>query len=239
MINRQDELLIIKLKAVTPKLPSGSVSFAGGLCESFRIYGSLTENKRAWVHKLIARAETVETPETAAVRNVGDLTGILNLFAVATEHLKSPAIELTVPGFEQAIRVSVATDRSRFPGSLSVLSAARDQMGDNGFMQRTWFGRVMQSGVFTPGRAINASYRDAVVERLREFARDPAKVASEEGKLNGRCCFCRQSLKDARSTAVGYGKTCARNFGVPWGAVTKSAILTTPPHANTSASVGG
>jgi hypothetical protein len=29
--------------------------------------------------------------------------------------------------------------------------------------------------------------------------------------------FCRLTLTDARSTAVGYGQTCAGHWGMPWG----------------------
>src|SRR4051794_7329117 len=45
----------------------------------------------------------------------------------------------------------------------------------------------------------------------------PAGFAREHGRLTGRCCFCNQALCDERSTAAGYGETCARHFSLPWG----------------------
>ena len=52
---------------------------------------------------------------------------------------------------------------------------------------------------------------------LQRLAADPAGVASKYGKMTGRCCFCHLQLTDAKSLAVGYGKTCAKNYGLPWG----------------------
>jgi hypothetical protein len=36
--------------------------------------------------------------------------------------------------------------------------------------------------------------------------------------LMDKCCFCNKLLSDERSAAVGYGHTCATNWGLPWGA---------------------
>lgn len=143
---------------------------------------------------------------------VGDLSGIMTLFRTARQHLKFPAIELDVPAVPGlSIRVNVAGDKAREPGSLTVVDAERD--GFSG--RRDWLGRVSLDGTWQPsGRSPQA---DAIGARLREFAADPAKIAGEHGRLHGRCCFCRIALKDERSTAVGYGKTCAENFGLPWG----------------------
>jgi hypothetical protein len=49
------------------------------------------------------------------------------------------------------------------------------------------------------------------------MAADPAKAASEYGRLTVHCCFCSLPFTDARSTAVGYGRICAGNYGLPWG----------------------
>lgn len=143
---------------------------------------------------------------------VGDLSGIMTLFAKARTHLKFPAIVIdvpTVPGL--SIRLNVAGDRAREPGSLTVVDAERDETTG----QRDWLGRVSLSGHWQPNRGPDAA---AIGARLREFAAEPARIAAEYGRLHGICCFCRKSLKDERSTAVGYGKTCAENFGQPWGA---------------------
>jgi hypothetical protein len=50
-----------------------------------------------------------------------------------------------------------------------------------------------------------------------ELAQHPAETAAKNGKLTGNCCFCTSALTDKRSTEVGYGPTCAANYGLPWG----------------------
>lgn len=141
---------------------------------------------------------------------VGDLSGIMALFAKARAHLKFPAIVIDVPEIQGlSIRINVAGARAKEPGSLTVVEGERDDMG-----QRDWLGRVSLNGTWQPGRDPRAA---VIGRRLREFAADPARVASEYGKLTGNCCFCRKALSDERSTAVGYGKICAGHFGLEWG----------------------
>ncbi len=149
-----------------------------------------------------------QEPKPKAV--VGDLTGILALFAKAKTHLKFPAIVLSV-GTEQ-IRINVAGPKAKVPGSLTIVTADK-----NGEGERDWLGRVNLDGTFQPSRAANA-LEPKLTEKLKAFSADPAKVAGEDGRLHGRCCFCRLPLSDERSTAVGYGKICADHFGgLPWG----------------------
>jgi hypothetical protein len=146
-------------------------------------------------------------------RSVGDLSGITALFAKAAEHLRYPAIVLSVPGavgVATLIRLSVAGERARVPGSITVTEGER---GDDG---RAWLGRVLLDGTYQPAQAANGR-TEAITARLRAFAAEPAKVAADHGRLTGRCCFCNIALKDERSTAVGYGATCASHYGLPWG----------------------
>jgi hypothetical protein len=175
---------------------------------------------------------------------VGDLAGVLALFDKAREHLKRPAIVLAVPGLTPSepigaitptgerlyqwderlrasgcnavyappftIRLSIAGDKARVPGSITVLDGERTEEG------RDWFGRILRDGTYQPSNAANGRTQ-AITARLRAFAAEPAKVAKDSARLTGRCCFCNLALKDERSTAVGYGATCADHFGLPWG----------------------
>ena len=146
-------------------------------------------------------------PKPKAV--VGDLTGILALFAKAKTHLKFPAIVISV-GNDQ-IRINVAGPKAKVPGSLTIVSADK-----NGEGERDWLGRVNLDGTFQPSRAANF-LEPKLTEKLKAFSANPAKVAGEDGRLHGRCCFCRLPLKDERSTAVGYGKICSDHYGLSWG----------------------
>jgi hypothetical protein len=149
-----------------------------------------------------------EPKQPRAVRAIGDLSGVLAIFDRAKEHLKFPAIVLSVPAINETVRIAMAGAKAAVPGSLKVESMTKD-----GKFGRLWYGRVHRNGNYE--RAHGAP--DAIADRLAEFAADPVKVAGEHGHLTGNCCFCNLALKDERSTAVGYGPVCAKHYGLPWG----------------------
>lgn len=165
----------------------------------------------AWRVQCAGGACEKSAAPAAPKANVGELGGVLALFAKASQRLKYPAIVLGVPalGPEFSVRLTVAGSRAKVPGSLTLTSGERD--GDG----REWYGRILLDGTFQPSAAAPAA---ALAQRLAAFAADPAKVGGDDGRLHGRCCFCRLPLSDERSTAVGYGKKCASNFGLAWGA---------------------
>jgi Family of unknown function (DUF6011) len=165
-----------------------------------------------WGDTLWGIVQAAPAPQAA----VGDLGGVLALFAKAKTHLKRPAILLSVPEADTSIRLTIAGERAKVPGSLTVTTGEYTTTNDYGEPARAWLGRVTVEGVYQPSREANGR-TDAIVRRLGELARDPAKVAAEHGKLTGRCCFCNRALSDERSTAVGYGQTCADHYGVAWG----------------------
>lgn len=151
--------------------------------------------------------------QTRPVANVGSLSGIMALFETAKAHLKFPAITLSVPACNETIKVSLAGSQAKVPGSLNVVSMTQeDQPFRGGHSRKHWYGRVHRDGRYEQADAV-----PAIAERLAQFAADPVGVASEHGRLTGRCCFCNTALSDERSTAVGYGATCADHFGLPWG----------------------
>lgn len=149
--------------------------------------------------------------------SIGDMAGINTLFNNARNHLRRPAIVLSVPSNNDTVRISVAGERARVPGSLNVVSNVRA----DDFGRAVWYGRVHQDGRFEASNrlpaGINSSHLNEIVARLRDFATNPARVAGEHGRLTGRCCFCHHPLEDERSTAVGYGPICAGHYGLPWG----------------------
>jgi hypothetical protein len=161
-----------------------------------------------WVNKLAEQA-LAPAPERKSAQ-IGDMSGIIALFDRAKTHLKFPAIVLSCEGAE-TLRVNIAGERAKFPGSLNVASYEKFDDG-----QRRWYGRVHRDGRFEASAKVEA-FMDKVVVRLQAFAAEPAKIAAEHGRLTGRCCFCNIALKDERSTAVGYGRICAEHYGLPWG----------------------
>lgn len=167
-----------------------------------------------------------QAPRAEAQQTVGDLSGVLALFAKAKTYLKRPAIVLSVPEIDNtqdvdgfAVRLTIAGPGAKAPGSVTVCENDRNTTNDYGEPAREWLGRVTLDGAYQPARAANGR-ADAIARRLREFACEPAKIAAEHGKLTGRCCFCNHVLgegKDKRSVEVGYGPDCADHFGLPWG----------------------
>jgi hypothetical protein len=138
------------------------------------------------------------------VAAIGDLSGISALFDAAKRHLKQPAIVLDVDGRE--IRLNVAGPNTRVPGSINVCA--------NGGFGSDWFGRILKDGNFEASPRCPTPA--GLVQGLRRFAADPAGVAGEHGRLTGKCCFCNTALTDERSTAFGYGPTCAKNYALPY-----------------------
>lgn len=195
------------LAAVLPTLPASKQGFAQSLIDQAQVK-PLSDKQMFWVNKLV---EDLTAPKPAPAQ-VGKLDGINLLFDNARKHLKFPAITLSVPAASMTIRINVAGTQAKFPGTLNVTSGEKPSFDD----RRTWYGRVMKDGSYVPSDKA-ATCADAITERLVAFARNAAEVAAEHGKLTGRCCFCNLHLSDERSTAVGYGKTCAAHFGLPWG----------------------
>jgi Family of unknown function (DUF6011) len=198
-----------ELVTVLPALPPSQQSFAASLIEQSG-RRALSEKQMFWVNKLVQQASQ-PAPAAPATAQIGDLSGITALFDKARRHLKFPAIVMSVPAASRLVRINVAGERARFPGTLNVTSGEKPT-GEG----REWFGRVKLNGTYEPS-ARASEISAAITARLVEFAADPARVASEHGKLVGRCCFCNIALTDERSTAVGYGKICAEHYGLSWG----------------------
>jgi hypothetical protein len=197
--------LIETLKTKLTSLSTRDRAFAKNLIHSFDQYGSLTPRQKPWVQTLIDRAEGKD-PEKVTVQ-LGEFTGVIALFKKAQEKLKYPKINLTCQG--NGIVLSVAGSTSKAPGSINVA-------GEGHWGNRPWYGRVSPEGTWVPVKSLvdDKPMYDALSGLLCEFGKDPAGVAKKHGGLTGRCCFCNSNLTDARSTAAGFGPTCAKNFGL-------------------------
>lgn len=214
------------LRTALPKLGNGDRTFAQSLLDWADGGKTLSDKQSYWVVKLTQRAS--QPPKQSA--QVGDLTGLLALFGKAKQHLKFPAIVLRVPLSTRQdfdIRITVAGQMAKHPGTINVTSQEKSFADD----RRAWLGRVYLDGRYEPSNGADLGNTDPewsakVSAALTALALDPAKTAKAHakaterlvnGRLTGNCCFCHQTLTDDRSTAVGYGATCAKNWGQPWG----------------------
>lgn len=188
------------LQTALPRLDPRSREFATSLIEQSGRRG-LSDKQWEWVTRLIDRASA----PTPTATDIGSVAGIIALFDRARQHLKRPAVLMRGPDGD--VRLSLAGQRARVPGSINVTSVDR---GD-------WYGRVTRDGKYEPCRKYDEATIAAITRGLRAMADRPAEQAAAYGHLTGACCFCNRALTDERSTSVGYGPICAWHYGLPWG----------------------
>lgn len=164
------------------------------------------------VFKIVREPRAEADAEPRQRYNVGEMGRLLALFDRASQHLRFPGIVLKVHNTEHTIRVKRAGAQSANPGTLNVTDEHLTSVVRYRRLPK-WYGRVHRNGEFEMAQDTPL----IIATRLKEFAADPVRVASEHGRLTGRCCFCNKALEDERSTAVGYGRICAGHYGLPWG----------------------
>lgn len=199
---------VAALELVAEKLAPSDKRFALDLIASFHKRGSLSEKQCVWVRKLTERAapQVNAAPKAPAqVAQVGDFSGVYALMGTAAQHLKHPKIRLQTPA-GKPVALSVAGPKARAPGTINVTDGG--PYGEN-----RYFGRIDKSGAWE----IRSDTPSDVIAIVARLAKSPVEVASEYGRLTGNCCFCRKTLTDERSTAVGYGPVCAGHYELPWG----------------------
>ena len=194
------------LKANFAGLPESKVGFASSLIQQFDKKGKLSEKQAEWVDRLADLAQGIPDFTAPQPEQVGSLASLITMFSNAAVKLKYPAIVLQTPSGEE-VRLSRAGTESKNPGCIYV--KAPSSIG--------YAGKVDPEGNFFPIRAVEPNLKSELAYLLRELARHPAETAAKHGKLTGKCCFCNTSLTDEKSTAVGYGPTCAKHYHLPWG----------------------
>lgn len=186
-------------------LDNGTIKgdFPSDLYESWRKWGGLSPDRNTWVHVLVVEAENPPAPV------VVNAAGLVELLDLAARKLRYPKIRLkTASGVN--LKLSRAGDRAAKPGSINVVN--EDKFDDDG--RPLWLGRVTRDGTLEGGRLVHNA---EVVALLSALGDSPADVAAKYGKVTGHCCFCCKPLNDDRSLTVGYGRTCAGHYGLPWG----------------------
>jgi hypothetical protein len=139
---------------------------------------------------------------------------ISNFFMRVTTKMKTPSIRLATKD-DQTIRMAVAGSQARFPGSINVTDPNQTVRNEFGEPMAVWYGRIVD-GEFQPSPA-GVAHADALKSALMRFICDPVEGARDFARLTGCCSFCNNALTDERSQEVGYGKTCAAKYSLPWG----------------------
>lgn len=194
------------LQAHIGGLPDSKIDFATSLLGQLKRKGKLSDKQWEWVDRLADMAQGIPDFTKPEPEQVGTLGGLISMFENAAQKLKYPAIVLQTTSGEE-VRLSRAGTGSKNPGCIYVKTP----------MSIGYAGKVDPEGNFFPVRAVEDSLKSELAYLLREMARHPAETAAKHGKLTGKCCFCNTSLTDEKSTAVGYGPTCAKHYNLPWG----------------------
>ena len=197
-----------RLADARPSLSARDQGVVDSLISWAQRRGSLTPAQAGLANTLCERANR---PAPVA-QAIGELRGVVELLERAGQRLRFPALLVMADGL-RPLRLTLATRRAQVPGSITVTSVTRHHFGE-----REWYGRVTREGEFQPANRLTAEMVQAITNALRAVAADPAAAAAHYGHLTGHCCCCGAQLDDERSTAVGYGPTCATNWGLPWGA---------------------
>ena len=191
------------LQAVVPQLKMGDARFALDLCQGFAKYKRLSDKQLYWVETLTARASQPQQAPVALV--TVNFQNIQDMFDRASQKLKRVKVKLqTADGMP--VVFSRAGSMSKYAGQIMITDGGP-------FGQNKFFGRIDVTGeFFATGHA-----SQEICNLIKEFSDIPAETAGKYGRLTGGCSFCKHSLKDDRSLAVGYGPVCAKNFGLAWG----------------------
>jgi hypothetical protein len=196
---------LARLKTDYAKLSDKDQAFALSLLAQVARKGSLSDKQWPWIKTLAGRLD--QPAAASADRKLGDLTELKAMFARAGEKIKFPHLLLRLNDTEN-LKVWIAGGRSKQPGSFSVVPADAD---------KKWAGRIMVDGTWQPSQGRSAEYYNGVADILSELIAAPQATLASHGKQLGACCYCGTELTDERSVQAGYGPTCAKKWGLPWG----------------------
>lgn len=193
---------ISTLRAHFLDLPAKDQEFASSLLKSANRGAS--EKQMYWIKKLALKATgvAIDAPTVAT-----DMSGIVSLMHKAGTKLKYPKIALQTK-HGHPVKLAVAGERSKTPGAVNVTDG-----GDWGL--NTFYGRIDTAGKWHGNDRADVARLKEITDCLVSLSSDPAGIAGTYGKKTGCCCFCTHVLSDPKSTAVGYGPVCAKNYDLP------------------------
>lgn len=153
-----------------------------------------------WVHKLAN-----ELVHGNRLDDVAAVLGHAFTYAIG-QGLKRPRIRVA----HKDVRYHFYLSRR---GTLCIKAADRREPEQNLWHAEEYVGCIWQ-GVFKSSHT-----RDRWEEFLEDLAAadNLARFLANASKDLGACCYCNLPLDDPRSKAVGYGATCAKRWGLPWG----------------------
>lgn len=164
--------------------------------------GSLSINQLYWIHKLAMDS-------IKPIQKIGysyNIANTLILFDRVSTKLKFPKLRFNISEhdnfgniFTSTMTLARMSERSRNPGAVAVT-----------------YNGIYKGYINRDGTSLT-DFPQEIKQIIVDFEKDPLNYAKNSGHLAGRCMFCGLNLDDERSTKVGYGPICAKNWGLPWG----------------------
>ena len=170
-----------------------------------------------WIHKAVAEM-TCEVVKAGSIGQAA-ISFLAASFVVALGYgLKRPMIRVHFRNARFKLYLSNRGTLCLKSGEL--VPGTNDPIGDEEYI-----GCWQPSGEFLPaklgyGPGSNRRFRQLEETEkafLENLGANPVAFLAQCSKDMCRCCYCYKPLEDARSKAVGYGQTCAKHWGLPWG----------------------
>lgn len=184
-------------------------TFFNSLASSYVSFGDKISVKQVyWARRLYARALGLmdEAPPPPAAVEVGSLSGLYALFDKAKQKLKHPSLVLANPAGGVVV-LKLAGPSAKVPGTLNVSD-------DGAWPDNRWYGRVDIGGAFQPNAKLPEEVIGPITRLLKQLSADPMGAAKKNAVLNGKCICCNKPLSDPKSTALGIGPECSKNWGL-------------------------
>lgn len=204
-------------------VPSHDHNFASSLAYWT---GNLSMKQQEFLDKILDRILNPGAPSNSVGALTVDVSNIMKMMNTAHDTFKMKWPKFWVQTAD-GTTVKVALGTGIHSGTLKLSTGS--------YGNGRYFGSVTDKGEARFTRQ-GREKSDALIKVLTEFNSDPVGVATKYGKLMNACCFCHLPLSTPQSLAVGYGDTCAKHYGLPWGTetVTKKDVTDTYT-ANTAA----
>ena len=249
---RTDNPKINELRKYVANLPDKSKGFANSMLKQYDTKGKLSWKQMNWVEKLTDEAKEAGGVPTG-LETFSDYDAVVALFTESGKKLQVPTVTLVVDDFvdihpktpywspyQKNLIVRGSRKTTEDKNKLYVASVeSSTQMFDQWTskpMKRgktvsregtfQWLGTIDKlTKVWTPTRKAFDDSNIDILTTMEMFRVDPQDTVIRRGKSSGRCCFCNQSLTDGKSTAHGYGPTCAKNYGLKYSKKSADEIM--------------
>jgi hypothetical protein len=160
----------------------------------------MSEKQVYWLRHMYAKALGL-LQDNATPVELGGYKGVIDILKTAKKHLKYPVIALSTPKGE-TLCLKLSPDQEKV------------YVTDKGGYGSVYYGKINTEGTWEKTNMVNHDLESSIGRVLKQMSEDPITTAKKYAVLTGRCCFCNLKLTDKKSTAAGFGETCAKHYGL-------------------------